>query len=197
VQTMHRSKQVKQWMRLVAAKIWQQTRPLMTKVASLLKETKPQHVHDLIPPLSILMGAAAFGWWWQSFAAALFAGIPLFFLAGIYKTTERTLAAVQRSEGEERCGNRDAGTLAEPTPENSDALNEAISCLKPWLANEVSLTEENAKECCAVLLASVAGGKLNTNSDLIESDYTISRPPEAFSRSPVMRMLSTRDLHEQ
>jgi hypothetical protein len=180
VQTMDRAKQVKEWMRLVAVKIWQQTRPLMTKVASLLKETKPQHVHDLIPPLSILMGAVAFGLWWQSLAAALFAAIPLFFLAGIYKTTERTLAAVQRSE--ELFGNVDGRTRAEPTSENSDALKEAIRCLKPWLANEVSLTEENAKECCAVLLASVAGGKLNTNSDLMEPDYTIARPPEAFSR---------------
>jgi hypothetical protein len=182
VQTMDRAKQVKEWMRLVAVKIWQQTRPLMTKVASLLKETKPQHVHDLIPPLSILMGAVAFGLWWQSLAAALFAAIPLFFLAGIYKTTERTLAAVQRSAGEELFGNVDSRTRVEPTSENSDALKEAIRCLQPWLANEVSLTEENAKECCAVLLASVAGGKLNTNSDLMEPDYTIARPPEAFSR---------------
>jgi len=54
----------------------------------------------MIPPAGVLMGAVAFGVWWQNLAAALFAGIGLFFLAGIYKTTERMLATTRRSEGE-------------------------------------------------------------------------------------------------
>ena len=88
--------------------------------------------------------------------SALFAGIGLFFLAGIYRTTERMLAISRRSEGEPHLGDRAAHTLPEPTLENSDVVNEAIGSLKPWVADEVLLTEENAKQCCAVLLDSVA-----------------------------------------
>ena len=153
---MHRSEQLKHWIRSLAAKMWQQIRFLMVKVASLREKTKSWHAHDLIPTLGTLMGAVAFGLWQQSFAAALFAGIGLFFLAGIFNNTERMLTALRHSEGDPHFGNVDARDLAEPTMQNSGALNQAIGSLKPWLANEVSLTEEDAKECCAVLLDSVA-----------------------------------------
>jgi hypothetical protein len=95
--------------------------------------------------------------WQQSFAAALFAGVALFLLSGIYHKTELMLAALRRPEYGPHCAGISARAFAEQTSENSGALNQAIGCLKPWLANEVSLTEENAKECCGVLLDSVAG----------------------------------------
>jgi len=125
------------------------------KVAKLLKQAGYPQAHNMIPPLGILIGAAAFGFWWQSFAAALFAGIGLFFLAGIYKTSVRMLAALQPSESKPRFADSDTPTVAQPTPDNSDALNEAIGCLKPWLANEVDLTEEKVRDRCAVLVDSV------------------------------------------
>jgi len=153
---MHRDKQVRHCMRALAVKMSQQIRFLMIKVASLWKKTQSWQPHNLIPTLGTLMGTVAFGLWQQSFAAALFAGIGLFFLAGIYNNIERMLAALRRSEGDPHFGNVDVRARVEPTTENSGALNQAIGCLKPWLANEVSLTEENAKECCAVLLDSVA-----------------------------------------
>jgi hypothetical protein len=74
--------------------------------------------------------------WRQSFAAALFAGIPLFLLAGIYKKTEQTLTAVRRMDVESGFEHPDSHTAAEPAPENNDALNAAIACLRPWLANQ-------------------------------------------------------------
>ncbi|HYL12558.1 MAG TPA: hypothetical protein VEV41_05965 [Terriglobales bacterium] len=154
---MHRANQLWQWMKSSAAKMWQQTRSLMVKVASLPKKAKHRQADDLIPPLAILMGAGAFGWWRQSFAAALFAGVGLSFLAVIYNNTERMLATLRRSESEPRFEEVGARALAGPAPENSGALNQAIGCLKPWLADEVSLTEENAKQYCAVLLDSVVG----------------------------------------
>lgn len=156
VQTMYCAKQVRQWIRSSAATIWQQSHPLMTKVASLPKKAKSWQALDLITPLGILIGAVAFGLWWQKFTAALFAAIVLFFLAGIYKTTERIFAAVRLLEGVPHFGQVDARILSDPTPKKSDALTEAIKCLKPWLANEASLTEENAKECCALLIDSIA-----------------------------------------
>jgi len=153
---MHRAKQVWQLTRSLAAKAWQQSRSLVIKLASLLKEAGSRQSRGMIPPVGVLMGAIAFGVWWQSFAAALFAGIGLFFLAGIYKTTERMLATTRLSEGEPHSGDLAAHTLPEPALENSDAVNEAIGSLKPWVADEVLLTEEDAKQCCAVLLDSVA-----------------------------------------
>ncbi len=146
---MHRAKQVWQWLTSLPAKTWRRFRPLLMKLADLLKQARPQQVRQIIPPLGIVIGALAFGLWSQSIAAALFAGIGLFFLAGIYKTSERTLAAVWPSDSQP-----DARVIAK-APENSAALNEAIHCLKPWLANEVSLTEEDVRDHCAVLVDSV------------------------------------------
>jgi hypothetical protein len=153
---MHRVKQAWQWLRSSAAKMWQQAHRKI-KVASLTKKARPQQSDGLIPTLAFLMGAVAFGLWQQSFAAALFAGVGLFLLAGIYHKTERMLGVLRRSEYGPHFADVSARALAEPTTENSGALNQAIGSLKPWLANEVSLTEENAKEYCAVLLDSVVG----------------------------------------
>jgi len=161
---MDRAKQAWQWLRSSAAKRWQQAHPKI-KVASLLKKAKTQQPDGLIPTLAFVMGAVAFGLWQQSFAAALFAGVGLFLLAGIYHKTERMLA-VLRPEYEPHSADISARAFAEPTTENSGALNQAIGCLKPWLANEVSLTEENAKECCAVLLDSVAGKARSASNNL-------------------------------
>jgi hypothetical protein len=137
------------------AKFSQQIRSSLGKLAGALNNARSWQAHELVAPVGTVMGAAAFGWWSQSFAAALFAAIALFFLAGIYKRSEQVLAAVTRLGASPRFGNEDNRTLSRVTP-NSDALKQAIGRLEPWLANEVSLTEETAKECCAVLLGSEA-----------------------------------------
>jgi len=160
VEAMHRAKQAWHWITSLGANMSQQTGPKI-EVANLL----PRQADGLIAPLAVLTGAVAFGLWRQSFAAALFAGVGLFLLAGIYNNTERMLAIFGRSEGGPRFGNVNARVLAESTTENTGALSQAIGSLKPWLANEVSLTEENAKECCAVLLDSVAGRASSANNN--------------------------------
>jgi hypothetical protein len=152
---MHRAKQVWRWMRSLAAKIRAQTSSLMAKVASLPRKARSRQSDDLIPPLAVLMGAAAFGLWRQSITAAIFAVVALSLLAGIHNNTKRMLAALRRPGADPQLG-EDARALAEPITADNGALSQAIGCLKPWLANEVPLTEENAKECCAVLLDSVA-----------------------------------------
>jgi len=145
---MHQAKQV--WRRLASlpSKTWGRTRPLLMKLA--LKQAGWQQAHKMIPPLGVAIGAVAFGLWSQSFAAALFAGIGLFFLAGIYKSSVRALAAVRKSDSKP-----DTAAMAQAVTENSEALNEAIQGLKPWLANEVLLTEEDVRDRCAVLVDSV------------------------------------------
>jgi hypothetical protein len=147
--------QLKQWMERAAARLRQQSRPAILTLATLVKEVGSRHTNELILALGIVIGAAAFGWWRQSFAAGLFAAIPLFFLAAIYRTTEQTLAAVRQLDIAAGVENKIVEAPAEPALQNHDALNQAIACLTPWVENEVSLTEENAKQCCAILLASI------------------------------------------
>src|SRR5713226_4323464 len=70
-------------------------------IASLVKKAKKAMVfdrsahwiHDTIPPAAVLAGAAAFGFWWDSVSAGLFACFALFFLAGIYKGLRQLVAA--------------------------------------------------------------------------------------------------------
>lgn len=145
---MHHAKQVWQWVASLPSKTRGWSRPLLMKLA--LKQAGWQQAHKMIPPLGVAIGAVAFGLWSQSFAATLFAGIGLFFLAGIYKSGERVLAALRQSDGKP-----DTATIAQAVPENNEVLNEAIQGLKPWLANEVSLTEEDVRDRCAVLVDSV------------------------------------------
>lgn len=117
---------------------------------------KLRQAGDLIPLLAVALSAAAFGVWQHSIAAALFAGSGLVLLAAIHNNTQRILAELRHSDPEPELNKKHARVLAEPTAGNNGALNQAIGCLKPWLANEVSLTEDNAKECCAVILDSLA-----------------------------------------
>ncbi len=145
---MHHAKQVWQWLASLPSKTWGRSRPLLMKLA--LKQARWQQAHKMIPPLGVVIGAVAFGLWSQSFAAGLFAGIGLFFLAGIYKSGERVLAALRQSDGKP-----DTAAIAQAVPENSEALDEALQGLKPWLANEVSLTEEDVRDRCAVLVDAV------------------------------------------
>jgi CheY-like chemotaxis protein len=88
-------------------------------------------------------GAAALGFWCGSISAALFAGVVLFFLAGIYKALRQIVATLGsgRSGGSER---------------NFEISARAIEHLRPWIEDETSLTEESAKACCAVLLDTLA-----------------------------------------
>ena len=153
---MLRAKRIWQWMRSMAAGVWQHAIRLMSKLSSLLTKAKSRQPDELIVPLGVLIGTVAFGLWWQSFAASLLALIVLCFLAGLYKTNQQLLAALRKSESVPQFGNANSRPFSGPTQANSAAVNEAIRSLKPWVANEVSLTEENAKECCAVLVDSLA-----------------------------------------
>jgi len=145
--------QIHQKIRSLAAKTQLWTGSLVNRVTSLPRGT------NISQPLGIIIGTAAFGFWWHSIAAGLFACCGLFFLAGIYKATERIVGVVLSWERDRMVGpnpNRDASTSAEPSHGNTEALSGAIDRLKPWVADEVPLTEENVKASCAVLLEFVA-----------------------------------------
>lgn len=156
---MDRVKRVWQWMKSLPAKTWLILRPLLLKFADFFKQARSQQAHNIIPPLGILIGAVTFGLWWQNFAAALFAGVSLSFLAGIYKNSGRTLAAVRQLEikllVEQAEPSAAPPVITQAIPENSEAIEEAVQYLQPWLANEASLTEEGVRDRCAVLVDSV------------------------------------------
>jgi hypothetical protein len=161
--------QIHQKIRSLAAKTQLWTGSLVNRVVSVPREANISHpsvprAHDMIPALGIIMGAVAFGFWWHSIAAGLFAGFGLFFLAGIYKAMERIVGVVVRWERDRMVGanpNRDAPTGAEPSHGDIEALSGAIDLLKPWVADEIPLTEENVKASCAVLLEFVAPSHTN------------------------------------
>src|SRR5215813_2374578 len=95
---MTQAKQLWQSMRLTAARLWQQIIRLRSKFASLMKRAKSRQARELMMPLGVLIGTVAFGLWSQSFTASLFAGIVLFFAAGIYKRNEQMLATLRKSD---------------------------------------------------------------------------------------------------
>ena len=153
---MHRVKRVWQWIGSTGTTLWQQTGSSIKKIGSLRTKAKLRQGGEMIPLLAVGVSAAAFGIWQHSIGAALFAGSGLVLLAGIHNNTQRILNALRHSDPQAQCDKPQAGGLAQRTAENNGALDQAIGCLNSWLANEVSLTEDNAKECCAVLVDSLA-----------------------------------------
>jgi hypothetical protein len=109
-----------------------------------------KRIHRMLSAAAILAGSAAFGFWWNSINAGLFACFALFFLAGIYNAL-RQISATLSSE---RDGN--TSSIANRSQQNLDARARAIEHLRPWVEDQTSLTEESAKACCAILLDALA-----------------------------------------
>jgi hypothetical protein len=97
--------------------------------------------------------------WCNSFPAALFGGIVLSFLAGIYRAGEQLAARTNFGRSDDPSAEFEG---LEPIPPRTDIQLKAIQRLRPWVDDEISLTEEGAKAYCTVLLDLLAGmdGKL-------------------------------------
>jgi hypothetical protein len=133
-------------------------------MASLVKKAKMAMVFDLsanwihkaIPPVAVLAGAAAFGFWQDSIGAGVFACFALFLLAGIYRAL-RQIVATLRGEPDRMIvanANWKVSRIAERSEANFEI--EAIEHLLPWVKDETALTEESAKAYCSVLLDTLA-----------------------------------------
>ncbi len=144
--------------------------PFATKmqrwIASLVKKAKKgmvanlsaNWIHDAIPPVAVIGGAVAFGFWQDSIIAALFACFALFLLAGIYKAL-RQIVATHRWEPDRIVAanpNWNTSRIAERSEPNFEIGAKAIEHLLPWVKDETSLTEESAKAYCSVLLDTLA-----------------------------------------
>ena|SRR2546425_7924280 len=154
----------------LATNIQDWVKPLATqmqlRIASLVKKAKEAMVldlsanwiHNVIPPIAVLAGAAAFGFWWSSVSAGLFACFALFFLAAIYKAL-RQIVVTLRWERDHTIGanpNANTSSTGEGSERSFEVNTRAIEHLRPWVEDETSLTEERAKACCAVLLDTLA-----------------------------------------
>jgi|ERR1700730_4275236 hypothetical protein len=139
--------------------------PLATKmrgwISSLVKKAKKAMVFDLSANwihdtilVGVLAGAAAFGFWWGSISAGLFACFALFFLAGIYNAV-RQIVATLRWEHDPN-SNWNTSSAAERSERTFEVSARAIEHLRPWVKGETSLTEESAKAYCSVLLDTLA-----------------------------------------
>lgn len=145
-------------------------KPLATQmrrwITSLVKKAKEvttldlsaTWIHNVIPPVAVLAGAAALGLWSGSISAGLFAGAVLFFLAGIYSALRQIVVAL-RWEGDYTIAansNVNTSSTGEGSERSFEVNARAIEHLRPWVEDETSLTEERAKACCAVLLDTLA-----------------------------------------
>lgn len=109
-------------------------------------------IHNTIPSLAVLAGAAAFGFWWGSISAGLFACVALFFLAGIYNTLRQIVATVRWERDRRIAVNSSRNTSSFAERGELEIGASAIERLRPWVEGETSLTEESAKAYCSVLL---------------------------------------------
>ena len=144
--------------------------PLATKIqqwiASFVKKAKKavvsnlsaNRIQDTIPPVAVLAGAVAFGFWWNSISAGLFACFALFLLAGIYKTLRQIVATLRWEHDLMIAANSNWNTssIAKRRERNFEVSARAIDHLRPWVKDETSLTEESAKAHCSVLLDTLA-----------------------------------------
>jgi hypothetical protein len=144
--------------------------PLATKmqqwIASLVKKVKNDMVanlsanwiHEVFPPVAVIGGAVAFGFWWDSISAGLFACLALFLLAGIYKALWQIVATLRRESDRIFAANPNwnISRIAERSEPNFEINAKAIEHLLPWVKDETSLTEESAKAYCSVLLDTLA-----------------------------------------
>jgi len=135
-------------------------------IASLVKKAKKalvfdrsaHWIHDTIPPAAVLAGAAAFGFWWDSVSAGLFACFALFFLAGIYKGLRQLVATLRWEHDRIIAANSNWNTsgTVERSERNFEVGVKAMEHLRPWVEDETALTEERAKAYCSVLLDTLA-----------------------------------------
>ncbi len=113
-------------------------------------------IHNVIPPVAVLAGAAAFGFWWGSISAGLFACFALSFLAAIYKALRQIVSILHWERDCKLSENSNGSSITMRSEQDFEVSARAIEHLRPWVEDETSLTEERAKACCAVLLDTLA-----------------------------------------
>src|SRR2546429_8515575 len=84
---------IQRWISPLASKMQGRIASLAKKPRkAMVLDLSANWIHDTILAVAVLTGAIAFGFWWDSFSAGLFACFALFFLAGIYGALRHIVA---------------------------------------------------------------------------------------------------------
>jgi len=145
------------WIRPFATRVQQWITSMAKKAKkAIVFDLSATWIHNVIPPVAVLAGAAAFGFWWGSTSAGLFACFALSFLAAIYKALRQIVSILHWERDCKLSENSNGYSIAMRSEQDFEVSARAIEHLRPWVEDETSLTEERAKACCAVLLDTLA-----------------------------------------
>jgi len=145
------------WIRPFATRVQQWITSMAKKAKkAIVFDLSATWIHNVIPPVAVLAGAAAFGFWWGSISAGLFACFALSFLAAIYKALRQIVSILHWERDCKLSENSNGSSIAMRSEQDFEVSARAIEHLRPWVEDETSLTEERAKACCAVLLDTLA-----------------------------------------
>ena len=145
------------WIRPFATRVQQWITSMAKKAKkAIVFDLSATWIHSVIPPVAVLAGAAAFGFWWGSISAGLFACFALSFLAAIYKALRQIVSILHWERDCKPSENSNGSSIAMRSEQDFEVSARAIEHLRPWVGDETSLTEERAKACCAVLLDTLA-----------------------------------------
>jgi len=145
------------WIRPFATRVQQWITSMAKKAKkAIVFDLSATWIHNVIPPVAVLAGAAAFGFWWGSISAGLFACFALSFLAAIYKALRQIVSILHWERDCKLSENSNGSSITMRSEQDFEVSARAIEHLRPWVEDETSLTEERAKACCAVLLDTLA-----------------------------------------
>src|SRR3989442_12801396 len=102
---------IQRWISPLASKMQRQIASLAKKPKkAMVLDLSANWIHDTILAVAVLTGAVAFGFWWDSLSAGLFAGFALFFLAGIHRALRHIVANLRRESDRMVAGNSNGNT---------------------------------------------------------------------------------------
>src|SRR5437667_7995489 len=134
------------WIRPFATRVQQWITSMAKKAKkAIVFDLSATWIHNVIPPVAVLAGAAAFGFWWGSISAGLFACFALSFLAAIYKALRQIVSVLHWERDCKLSENSNGSSIAMRSEQDFEVSARAIEHLRPWVEDQTSLTEERAK----------------------------------------------------
>src|SRR5438552_19095666 len=145
------------WIRPFATRVQQWITSMAKKAKkAIVFDLSATWIHNVIPPVAVLAGATAFGFWWGSISAGLFACFALSFLAAIYKALRQIVSILHWERDCKPSENSNGSSIAMRSEQDYEVSARAIEHLQPWVGDETSLTKVRAKAWCAVRLDTLA-----------------------------------------
>jgi len=124
------------WIRPFATRVQQWITSMAKKAKkAIVFDLSATWIHNVIPPVAVLAGAAAFGFWWGSISAGLFACFALSFLAAIYKALRQIVSILHWERDCKLSENSNGYSIAMRSERDFEVSARAIEHLGPWVAD--------------------------------------------------------------